>query len=280
MQRSDFTPVSDLSLNVETGEIVAVVGASGSGKSLLAHALLGLLPNNAITGGMLTFEGEELNKARIERLRGRRIALIPQSVTYLNPLIRVGSQVYRAARLSGLGKAGARAGTKYTFARYDLQPSAKKLYPFQLSGGMARRVMTAAATVGQAQLIIADEPTTGLDPAVAAKSLDHLRKLAESGKGILLITHDLDAAMTVADRVVVVYSGKTVETTASENFRSMEKLLHPYTKALWQALPQNGFVALSGEQPEDSDPNGMHFCTALPHRYCCMQGFPAATSTI
>ncbi len=264
LRRAGITPVSDISLKAAAGEIVAVVGASGSGKSLLAHALLGLLPANAVTSGTIHFKGESLDGPKIDELRGREIALIPQSVTYLNPLSRVGTQVYRAARLSGLEKENATTSTDLTFSRYQLRKEAQQLYPFQLSGGMAKRVMTAAATVGQAQLLIADEPTTGLDPAVAAKSLNHLQLLAEDGKAVLLITHDLDAAVRIANRVVVVYSGKTVETTAATSFHNTEKLLHPYTKALWQALPQNGFVALEGEQPEDFTEAGCVFAPRCP----------------
>lgn len=265
LQRSGFTPVSDISLQIDPGEIVAVVGASGSGKSLLAHALLGLLPGNAVTGGTIQFRGENLDGPKVKCLRGREIALIPQSVTYLNPLSRVGSQVYRAACLSGLERSMARTSTDQTFCRYGLQNGAKYLYPFQLSGGMVKRVMTAAATAGRAQLLIADEPTTGLDPKVATKTLKHLLQLAKEKKAVLLITHDLDAAVAVATRVVVVYAGKTVETTAASSFHNTEKLLHPYTKALWQALPQNGFVALDGEQPEVIDESGCVFAPRCPN---------------
>jgi peptide/nickel transport system ATP-binding protein len=264
LQRNCFTPVSDITLAVHGGEIVAVVGASGSGKSLLAHALLGLLPANAHIAGTIKFKGEQLSQSRMRRLRGHEIALIPQSVAYLNPLIRVGSQVLRAARLSGQDTACARRNTDQVFARYSLKDQTKSLFPFQLSGGMARRVVTAAATVSRAELIIADEPTTGLDPVVAEKSLAHLHELAENGKGVVLITHDLAAAVKVAQRVVVVYAGKTVEITAATSFHQQEKLLHPYTKTLWQALPQNDFVALPGEQSHDEMRTGCMFASRCP----------------
>jgi peptide/nickel transport system ATP-binding protein len=262
--RDTYTPVTDISLTVAAGEIVAVVGASGSGKSLLAHALLGLLPKNAQRGGSLKFQGKQLDEARMHHLRGREIALIPQSVAYLDPLMRVGSQVYRAACLSGLDKVGSRRSTEMAFRRYDLAPLVKTLLPFQLSGGMARRVLTAAATAGRAELIIADEPTTGLDPVVAEKTLGHLGQLAGDGKGVLLITHDLAAAVNIAQRVVVVYGGKTMEITAAANFLQPEKLLHPYTRALWQALPQNGFIALAGEQPSQDEESGCIFLSRCP----------------
>lgn len=249
LRKSTFAPVSDISMHIKAGEILAVVGSSGSGKSLLAHALLGLLPPNALREGRLLFKGSELTDDRMRLLRGREIALIPQSVAYLNPLAKVGRQVFRAARLSGQPSAVAHLRTAAVFRRYALEPQVHAMFPFQISGGMARRVLTATATVGQADLIIADEPTTGLDPKVATKALNHLVELANQGKAVLLITHDLQAAVQTASAVMVVYAGKTLEITSARNFGQPEKLLHPYTRALWNALPQNSFTPLSGNQP-------------------------------
>ncbi|BDQ33517.1 oligopeptide/dipeptide ABC transporter ATP-binding protein [Pseudodesulfovibrio portus] len=248
-RRAPLHPVRDLSLQIGHGEIVAVVGSSGSGKSLLAHAVLGLLPKNARITGDILFKGEAVTPRSIPRLRGRQIALIPQSVAYLNPLSRVGRQVYRASRLSGQCCRSAARNTDTAFARYRLENEVKAMFPFQVSGGMARRVLTATATAGDAALLIADEPTTGLDPAVARQSLHHLRELADSGKSIMLITHDLDAAVTIADRVAVIYAGTTVEMASARDFREREKLRHPYTQALWNALPQQNFGFVPGNQP-------------------------------
>ncbi len=265
LQKTSLSPVSDITMHIGTGEIVAVVGSSGSGKSLLAHALLGLLPKNAEMGGQLTFKGKELTHARIRLLRGREIALIPQSVAYLNPLARVGKQVFRAARLSGQTGTAANRSTETIFRRYALEPQVRSMFPFQISGGMARRVLTATATVGRADLIIADEPTTGLDSAVAQKSLNHLVELAAEGKGVLLITHDLEAAVRISCKVVVVYAGRTLEITSAENFSQQEKLLHPYTRALWNALPQNSFTPLGGNQPtEEHNISGCIFSPRCP----------------
>jgi peptide/nickel transport system ATP-binding protein len=248
-QRRTLHPVRDLSLTIESGEILAVVGSSGSGKSLLAHAILGLLPGNARSSGEILFDGEPVTPRTVARLRGKRIALIPQSVAYLNPLSRVGSQVYRASRLSGQCCRDAARRTDHAFDRYRLESRVKSMYPFQVSGGMARRVLTATATAGDAELLIADEPTTGLDPTVARQSLTHLRELADAGKGVMLITHDIDAAVTIADRVAVIYAGTTVELTPALAFTSGGGLLHPYTRALWNALPQQDFRYVAGNQP-------------------------------
>ncbi|WP_419787120.1 ABC transporter ATP-binding protein [Pseudodesulfovibrio sp.] len=271
--RKALHPVRDLSLDVHAGEVVAVVGSSGSGKSLLAHAVLGLLPHNARVSGELLFNGEPLNEKRMHRLRGREIALIPQSVAYLNPLARVGRQVYRSSRLSGKSPRMAAISTDGAFDRYHLERPVKSMFPFQISGGMARRVLTATATAGEASLLIADEPTSGLDPDAARESLRHLRELADSGKAIVLITHDLDSAVDMADRVAVIYAGTTVETLPAVNFRAGDGPLHPYTQAIWNALPQQQFRYICGNQPtEDRDITGCVFRDRCPrHSAECLE---------
>lgn len=236
--------VSDISFSVKPGEIVALIGASGAGKSLVAHALLGLLPPHAILSGTFIFKGEQLSTHRIGELRGREIALIPQSITFLNPLTRVGKQVYRAARLSGRCHDTARHCCDSTFSRYHLAAQVKSMFPFQVSGGMARRVLTATATAGQPDLIIADEPTNGLDPEATEQSLLHLKELASHDKAVVLITHDLENALRIADTLVVLHDGMTVEITPVSALVRNESIMHPYTRSLWQALPRNGFISL------------------------------------
>lgn len=252
LRRREITPVIDLDLDARAGELLGVVGASGSGKSLLAHAVLGILPSNARMAGQLWFKGEPLTPARQNALRGKDIALIPQSVSFLDPLMRAGRQTQRAARLSGASDpAGAQ---RRVFERYGLRPQDARLYPFQLSGGMARRVLVSTAAVGQASLIIADEPTPGLHPEVATETLRHMRELANEGRAVVLITHDISAALTVADRIAVFYAGTTVEVAPAADFHGDGAALrHPYTRALWRALPQNDFVPIPGAQPTPDD---------------------------
>ncbi|MCU0495162.1 MAG: ATP-binding cassette domain-containing protein, partial [Chloroflexaceae bacterium] len=230
--QKQLTVITDLDVDVQAGEVVAVVGASGSGKSLLAHATLGILPDNAALSGSIRFQGEELNQERKTALRGKQIALIPQSVASLDPLMPVGAQVRRAAELSGATRQTASTATQRAFARYSLAETVGRLFPFQLSGGMARRVLVSTAVVGQAQLLIADEPTPGLHPNVVTETLGHLRQLADEGRGVLLITHDIAAALQVADRIAVFYAGTTVEIARAEDFVSPTTLRHPYTQAL------------------------------------------------
>lgn len=237
-----LTTISDLSLSVSEGKMVAVVGASGAGKSLMAHAIMGILPPNATVTEEIYFIKKLLTQQRKKRLRGREITLVPQSVGFLNPLVRVGSQLIRAAKLAGVDRASLKDAVAETIKRYGLFSKMMECYPFQLSGGMARRVLIAMATVGEPMLIIADEPTSGLDEETAEESLGWLRYLADRGKGILLITHDIEAALKVVDTVVVLHAGTTVEIAAAGDFQpESNRLRHPYSHALWQALPRNGF---------------------------------------
>ena len=262
--RKQLTVITDLNLTVQAGELVAVVGASGSGKSLLAHALLGVLPENAQLSGTMEFQGAALTQKRCEALRGKAIALIPQSIGYLDPLMTVGRQVQRVGQLNGLAAGSARTLMKRTFARYDLPAYMPKRYPFQLSGGMARRVLVSTAVVTQAQLVIADEPTPGLHPDVVTETLNHLRELAQAGRGVILITHDIEAALQVADRVAVFYAGTTVEIADAKDFAT-GNLRHPYTQALWRSLPQNDFVPVPGNQPSPENlPAGCLYSDRCP----------------
>ncbi|BCS97014.1 ABC transporter ATP-binding protein [Desulfoluna limicola] len=238
--------ISAMEVSVNRGEVVAVIGSSGAGKSLLAHAVLGILPPNAEVGGTFAFDGEVLTEARKRALRGNTMALVPQSVGYLNPLVRVKAQVVRAAGLSGMTRRAARQSQADIFHRYGLGASVEGKYPHQISGGMAKRVLTATATVGEADLLIADEPTSGLDPESVQKELHHLRELADAGKGILLITHDIAAALSISDRVSICYAGVTLETVGADAFGRPGALVHPYTRGLWNALPQNGFQPFQG----------------------------------
>lgn len=247
--------ISRLSVTVRPGEIVAIVGSSGSGKSLLAHAILDMLPYNAKTGGEMYFRGEALTSEKIHELRGNRIAFVPQSTTYLDPLMTVGEQV------SGTRKDRERIKKQQgLFRRYGLGPEVDRKYPFECSGGMTRRVLLTSALMGNPELIIADEPTPGMDPALAKRSMEDFRKFADEGNGVLLITHDIELALEVADKIAVFYAGTTIEEAMVSDFRSEETLRHPYTKALWRALPQNGFQPLPGSQPYVKDmPKGCPF---------------------
>ena len=240
--------IRDLSINIKGHEIVAVVGSSGSGKSLLAHAVMGLLPANASWKGRIAFKGEELIGKRVKELRGRQMVLVPQSVSYLDPLMKVGDQVRRGHK-DGIS----RARSREVLGRYGLGEDTEELYPFQLSGGMTRRVLISTAVMEKPELVIADEPTPGLHISAARRVLSHFREIADRGAGVLLITHDLELALQVADRIVVFYTGTNVEEAAVSDFQKEERLRHPYTRALYRAMPSHGFEVQPGAQPYVKD---------------------------
>ena len=242
-RRRVLPAIRRLDLTLEAGQVTAVVGSSGSGKSLLAHGILGILPYNSHMAGEISFLGQPLTPKRAEKVRGKEIVLVPQGVTYLDPLMKVGPQIRKGRR-----DQSAREASRAVLERYGLGADTEERYPFELSGGMARRVLIATAAAATPKLVIADEPTPGLDARAAKRVLSHFRELADSGAGVLLITHDLELALTIADRVAVFYAGETVEEANAADFEA-GKLRHPYTKALWNALPQNGFVPIPGAQP-------------------------------
>ncbi len=244
IRRRVLPVIRDLNLSVEAGKIVAVVGASGSGKSLLAHGILGILPYNSRMEGEIRYAGEPLTRERSAKLRGKEIVLIPQGVNYLDPLMKVGAQLRKGSRDESV-----RRRTSQALQRYGLGRETEEMYPFELSGGMARRVLIASAVTGTPRLIIADEPTPGLDVRAAERILGHFRELADEGAGILFITHDLELALTVADQVAVFYAGETIEVASAEDFSDVEELRHPFTKALWRAMPEHGFHPVPGAQP-------------------------------
>jgi peptide/nickel transport system ATP-binding protein len=264
LRRRRLEVITGLDLTADPGELVAVVGASGSGKSLLAHALLGLLPSNAREGGRLTYDGQPLTRERRAALRGRELALIPQSITALDPLTPIVRQAERAAVLAGAADPPARA--RAALADRQLPEASWSRYPHQLSGGMARRALAAVATMPDARLIVADEPTPGLHPSIVDETLRGLRALADGGAAVVLITHELAGALQIADRIAVFYAGTTVEQAPVEAFAGEGRdLAHPYSRALWQALPRNGLVPLPGGQPSpDALPSGCLFADRCP----------------
>ena len=256
-----------LSLTIEAGQVVAVVGSSGSGKSLLAHGILGILPYNSHMEGELRYRGEPLTPRRAEQLRGKEIVLVPQGVTYLDPLMKVGPQLRGGRR-----DAHARTQSRAVLARYGLGPETEERYPFELSGGMARRVLIATAAAHSPRLLIADEPTPGLDARAAGRILGHFQEIAQQGAGVLLITHDLELALTIAQKVAVFYAGETVEEAGAEDFAA-GRLRHPYTNALWNALPQNGFTPIPGSQPwPGEEGSGCPFAPRCPRRSAACAG--------
>ena len=257
-RKTNLEVIHSLSIDVNEGEIIAVVGSSGSGKSILAHAVLNLLPKNAVTSGKITYKGQELTSKNCSKYMGKEIAFIPQSVDYLDPLMKIKKQV--------IGVNGTEQRQKQLFKKYQLSKETEAMYPFQLSGGMARRVLISSAMMEQPDLIIADEPTPGLNLEMAMETMNQFRQLADAGTAVLLITHDIDLAFHVADRIAVFYAGTIVEIAPTRDFvQGKDALRHPYSKAFIDALPQNEFKPLAGTQPYAGDlPEGCLFAPRCP----------------
>ena len=274
LEQTDLKVISDLHLTVYPGEIVAIAGSSGSGKSLLASAILGILPGNATVYGHISYKGQQLSAERQRQLRGTKIALVPQSVAYLDPLLKVGQQA------DGHKKPYPTEKRRSLFKRFGLSDKTEQLYPYQLSGGMARRVLVSTALITDSELIIADEPTPGMSLNQALEALKMFREMANEGKAVILITHDIDLAFEFADRVAVFYAGTTVETAPASDFKKgPDALRHPYSKALWRALPQNGFHSIEGFQPYAGNlPKGCLFAPRCPYKTSkCEEGIPPVT---
>ena len=257
LRRRELEVITNLDIDLYEGEILAVVGSSGSGKSLLAHAILGILPDNATTEGNIIYKGKSLSLKDKEKLRGREIVFIPQSVNFLDPLMKVSKQV----KISIENKEKANKRQRKIFNKYELDKKVDNLYPFELSGGMARKVLLSTALVSDCKVIIADEPTPGLDEKSLNEALKDFRNIADSGCAILMITHDIEAALKIADKIAVFYAGTTLEIANVNDFKGDGKnLRHPYSKALFNALPQNGFKPIKGSQPMPNElPKGCLF---------------------
>ncbi|MDX1362999.1 oligopeptide/dipeptide ABC transporter ATP-binding protein [Arenibacter latericius] len=250
LKESYIQVIRDFELTIYPGEIVAVVGSSGSGKSLLADSILGILPDNAEIMGRLLFNGEHLSTKRQQQLRGKSISLIPQSVKALDPLMKTSKQVQSVIP----DKKAKKRIQEEAFIKLGLPPETGDKYPHELSGGMARRVLIATAMVSESELIIADEPTPGLDELTWEETLTNIKQLSKSNRGIMFITHDIHAALKIADKIAVFYAGETLEIANKEDFSGKgERLRHPYTKALWLALPENNFKPLKGNHPESDE---------------------------
>lgn len=262
--RTVSTVVKDADLDVPPGHVHAVIGGSGSGKSVLAHALMGILPDNAEVTGSLTCGGHVIDPHRPGPVQFSGMALVPQSVTYLDPLQKAGDHLAPVAPT--------RAGRLRVAERYNLDPGSLDRYPFELSGGMARRFLVAGALESAAPVIIADEPTPGLSEDLAAEILGHLRAAADSGRAVLLISHDVDQACSVADAVSVLHHGRIVETVdPGDLLRRPDRLRHPFTRALSRAMPRNDFV---GTRESVIDADGGVTATGDP----CSVDVPAGVS--
>lgn len=266
LEQRELKVISDLTMDIHDHEILAVLGASGSGKSLLAHAILGILPENANVSGTIKYKHQELTPTLQEKLRGKNISLIPQSVNYLNPLMKVKEQAIGYIEDENQKKLMLEKQRKI-FEKYGLSEKVDEMYPFQLSGGMARKVLISTALLNSPDTIIADEPTLGLDEEAVNETIRDLIELKNNGVGMLLITHDILTAIKTSDKIAIIYLGYVIEITKTENFLTGKNLLHPYTRALYDALPENEFKLTLGHQPSYTEiPKGCPYNENCPYK--------------
>jgi oligopeptide/dipeptide ABC transporter ATP-binding protein len=274
--------VDGVSFTVDGGEVVAIVGESGSGKSVTAMTLMGLTrgPNARFTG-RATFEGRDLvtaSEEELRRIRGAGIAMIFQDpMSSLDPVYRIGTQIVEQIRVHDkeVSKAQAYDRACELMERVGIPRARERLraYPHEFSGGMRQRVMIAMALSNRPRLLIADEPTTALDVTIQAQILDELRQLrADTGAGIILVTHDLGVVADIADRIVVMYAGRVVEQgTLDEIFYDPQ---HPYTWGLLGSITRvdrdrsQRLPAIPGLPPSlVKPPEGCHFRPRCPHEF-------------
>ncbi|GAA4025744.1 ABC transporter ATP-binding protein [Allokutzneria multivorans] len=265
---AEVRAVTDASFELKPGRLLALVGESGCGKSVLASALLGLLPGNAEVRGSARLNGLDVlaadEKTLATRVRGRMVGLVPQSaVTHLTPVRTARSQLKEAVRALKPEQ-----DVDELAVRVGLEPELLDRYPHELSGGMAQRVAIAMALAGDPPIILADEPTSGLDRPLVDRTMDLLAGLAEEGRAVLLITHDLAAARRSATDLAVMYASRLVELgAAAEVFADP---LHPYTSGLLGALPEGGFRPIPGHPPELTHlPDGCAFRPRCPVSDTC-----------
>ena len=269
--------VDGVSFDVHPGRTVGLVGESGSGKSMTCRAILGLLPpGGQIVGGEVRFQGEELtgkSDEQLRRHRGRDIALVPQDpLTALNPVLTIEKQLSAPLKAHGLDKGQRRARVVELLGQVGLPTPTSQLkrYPHELSGGMRQRVVSAIALAARPRVLLADEPTTSLDPTIQLQFLDLLARLsAELDLGCVFVTHDLGIVARVCDEVAVMYAGRIVEFGPARAV--LEAPEHPYTQGLVSSVPDlnepgERLRTITGRPPRlDQDIVGCAFAPRCPH---------------
>jgi oligopeptide/dipeptide ABC transporter ATP-binding protein len=277
--RGTVHAVDGVSLSVGRGRTLGVVGESGSGKTVLGRSIMGLLPQrDVIRSGTVEFAGHELTAMDQRELRqvwGAELSMIFQDpMTALNPVKRIGEQITESLRLHlGMDRSEAKSNAIELLRSVGIPSPEQRIrwYPFQLSGGMRQRVMIAIALACAPRLVVADEPTTGLDVTVQAQILDLLAELQkEREMAVILVTHDLGVVATRADDIVVMYAGRVVERASTHTLFSATRM--PYTKALMDSIPRlsdpsgTRLHAIPGRPPDlINPPKGCRFAPRCPY---------------
>ena len=243
--KKPYLVVRDVSFSVKRNEILGIVGESGSGKSVTVKTILRLIPDppGHVESGNIIFDGQDILKLKMNEIygiRGNRISMIFQEpMTSLNPVFTCGDQIAEAIMLhQGVGRAEAKEKTIEVLERVKIPMPEKRYhaYPHEMSGGMRQRVMIAIALSCSPEMLIADEPTTALDPTIQAQILSLMKQLQkENGMSVLLITHDLGVVAETCSRVIVMYGGMIMEEASVHDL--FHNPLHPYTQGLMKAIP-------------------------------------------
>jgi len=254
----------NISFEIKEGEIFGLIGETGCGKTTLGKALLRLLSNNARIEGRIVYRGKNilsLSEKEMRSLRGKEIGIMLQDPSIcFNPVLSVGNQIAEIYRYhEGMRKKDAEKKASEMLELVGIDSSRKSEYPHQFSGGMLQRVMIAVALALKPRLLIADEPTKGLDPEIKLQILEIIAKLVrKENSSMILITHDLDVATKLTDRTAVMYAGEIVEIGKTTTVISDPK--HPYTFALLHSLPEKGLMTVLGQSPSlISPPSGCRY---------------------
>lgn len=254
----------DVNFSIDQGETFGMIGESGSGKSVIGMSILRLLPTTAQITGSVMFDGEDLMKKTEKDMRTVRrnsIFLVPQNPSgSLDPLMRNGEQIAEVYYEQKMDRKEAWARSVEILERLSIKGAARvaRMYPHQLSGGMKQRVLVGVSMTANPRLIIADEPTKGLDRGARDNVAKLLSGIEGEDRGLLIITHDIDLAAEVCDRIAVIYAGEIVEMGRTKEV--LESPSHPYTQGLLRSLPRNGLVPMEGFSPNLTElPEGCRF---------------------